>query len=91
MQRLVLGLLALALFAPAALAQAPIPFYQVDVDGDGRLSFEELSAVWPGLTRGEFDDADVEGVGSITPAQLDSIQPMPPPGEPAAIMQYVPF
>jgi hypothetical protein len=91
MQKLVLGLLALAFCAPMALAQAPLPFYEVDVDGDGRVSYDELSAVWPGLTQSEFDDADVEGLGSITPSQLDSMQPMPPPGEPAAIMQYVPF
>lgn len=91
MQKLVLGLLVLALCAPAAMAQAPIPFYEVDVDGDGRLNYDELSAVWPGLTQGEFDQADVEGLGSITPAQLDSMQPVPPPGEPTAIMQYVPF
>lgn len=75
MRKLALGLVALTFASSAAIAQTPITFAQVDLDGDGRLSFAELQAVWPDLTEADFAAVDVEGMGSITPAQLDTMQP----------------
>lgn len=75
MRKFALGLVALTLASSAALAQTPITFAQVDLDGDGRLNFAELQAVWPDLTEADFAAVDVEGTGSITPAQLDTLQP----------------
>lgn len=75
MRKVALGLMALTFASSAALAQTPITFAQVDIDGDGRLTLAELQAVWPDMTEADFAAVDVEGLGSITPAQLDTLQP----------------
>jgi len=75
MRKIASALLALALVTPAALAQTPLTFTQVDTDGDGLLSFAELKAVWPDLTQEEFDAADSDGKGGLTPDEVDGLQP----------------
>jgi hypothetical protein len=74
MRKIALGLMATAMLAAPALAQTPMTFADVDSNGDGRLSYEELVLVWPDLTQEEFAAADVEGSG-LTPEQLGSLQP----------------
>jgi hypothetical protein len=75
MRKIVLGLFALTLATPAALAQAPLTFAEVDIDANGLLSFTELQAVWPDLTQEEFAAADIEGKGELTPEQVSTLQP----------------
>ncbi|WP_131798336.1 hypothetical protein [Devosia elaeis] len=83
MRRIALGLAALTLAASAALAQTPLTFAEVDLDGNGELSFEELSAVWPDLTQDEFNRADVNMSGGLSPDELNALQPatLPAPTE----------
>ncbi|HWV22068.1 MAG TPA: hypothetical protein VN036_13655 [Devosia sp.] len=83
MRKLALGLVAASLFAAPVMAQTPLTFADVDANGDGRLSYEELLAVWPDLTQEEFAAADVEGAGGLTPDQLNALQPanVPAPAE----------
>lgn len=82
MRRLALGLLALTFAAPA-MAQTPLTFAEVDTDGSGELSFEELIAVWPDLVQDEFDRADVNMNGSLSADELNALQPstLPTPAE----------
>jgi len=75
MRKIALGLLAAGLFAAPAFAQTPLTFVDVDSNGDGRLSYEELQLVWPDLTQDEFVSADVDAAGGLTPDQLDTLQP----------------
>jgi len=93
MRRIALGLFALTLATSTALAQTPLTFAEVDSDGNGELSFEELSAVWPDITQEEFDRADVNMSGGLSPDELNALQPAtlpapgdapPPAGDPAA-------
>ena len=69
MRKIALGLVAASLFAVPVMAQTPLTFADVDANGDGRLSYEELQVVWPDLTPEEFATADIEGVGGLTPEQ----------------------
>lgn len=79
MRKIALGVVALSLLAStAAMAQTQMTFADVDTDGDGRLSYSELQAVWPNLTQEEFASADVEGAG-LTPEQLTVLQPTTAP------------
>ncbi|MCR6635389.1 hypothetical protein [Devosia sp.] len=83
MRKIALGLVAATLFAAPVMAQTPLTFADVDVNADGRLSFEELQVVWPDLTPEEFATADIEGAGGLTPEQLNALQPasVPAPAE----------
>ncbi|WIY52690.1 hypothetical protein O9Z70_14720 [Devosia sp. YIM 151766] len=83
MRRIALGLVALTLATSAALAQTPLTFADVDLDGNGELSFEELTAVWPDLSEEEFNRADVNMSGGLTPDELDALQPstLPAPSD----------
>ena len=82
MRKIALGLVAASLFAVPVMAQTPLTFADVDTNGDGRLSYEELQVVWPDLTPEEFATADIEGAG-LTPEQLGALQPasVPTPAE----------
>lgn len=75
MQKLSAGLLALAMLTGPALAQEPLTFAGVDADANGELSFAELQAVWPDLTDAEFQQADADQSGGLSPNELDSLQP----------------
>ncbi|MBO9588708.1 hypothetical protein [Devosia sp.] len=83
MRKIALGLVAASLFAVPVMAQTPLTFADVDANGDGRLSYEELQVVWPDLTPEEFAAADIEGAGGLTPEQLNALQPasVPAPAE----------
>ncbi len=82
MRKLALGLIVAGLLSTSAFAQTALTFADVDTDGDGRLSYEELVVVWPDLTQEEFANADVEAVGSVTPEQLGALQPAAVPAAP---------
>jgi hypothetical protein len=75
MRKLALGLVAASFIAAPVLAQTPLTFADVDANGDGRLSYD--------LTAEEFAAADAEGVGGLTPEQLNMLQPasVPAPAE----------
>ncbi|KKB08303.1 EF-hand domain-containing protein [Devosia chinhatensis] len=75
MRKIALGLAALTFAASAAIAQTPLTFAEVDTDGNGELSFEELRAVWPDLTQEDFDRADVNMSGGLSPDELNALQP----------------
>lgn len=75
MNKIVMGLAALTLFAAPAFAQAPLNFADVDTDASGELSFAELQAVWPDLTQDEFSAADLDMNGSLSADEISGLQP----------------
>lgn len=75
MHKFAIGLVAAGFLATPALAQVPLTFADVDTNGDGMLSYEELSVIWPDLTQEEFAAADTDSTGGLTPEQLDTLQP----------------
>ena len=83
MHKLVLSLAVLGLATTAALAQTPTSFADVDTDANGELSFAELQVIWTDLTQEEFDSADADGSGGLTPDELNTLQPatLPAPAE----------
>lgn len=83
MHKLALSLAVLGLSATAAFAQTPTSFADVDTDGNGELSFAELVVVWADLTQAEFDAADADGSGGLTPEELNTLQPATLPATPA--------
>lgn len=84
MHKIALGFAVLGLSAAGAFAQTPTSFTDVDTDGNGELSFVELQAVWADLTQQEFDGADADLSGGLSPDELNSLQPSALPAEPAA-------
>lgn len=83
MHRLFLGLAAVGFATTATLAQSPTNFVDVDSDGNGELSFAELQQVWTDLSQAEFDGADVDASGGLSPDELDTLQPAALPAAPA--------
>jgi hypothetical protein len=47
------------------------------------LSFAELQLVWTDLTQEEFDAADADTSGGLTPDELNTLQPAALPATPA--------
>ena len=67
--------LAAAVFATAAAAQ------EIDANGDGLYSLEEMLAVFPAMTEETFTTADLSGDGlldaeELAAAQADGLIPM---------------
>jgi len=90
MRKQFLAIAAIGLLAAPAFAQTPLSFADVDTDGNGELSFEELQVVWPDLTQEEFSAADVDLSNGLSSDELNSLQPsavsVPAPGDaPAAV------
>ncbi|MET3927824.1 EF-hand domain-containing protein [Devosia sp. 2618] len=86
MHKIALSLAALALSASAVMAQTPTSFADVDTDGNGELSFVELQVAWPDLTQQEFDAADADNSGGLTPEELNSLQPSAIPATPSGTL-----
>lgn len=82
MHTLALSLTVLGLSATAAFAQTPTNFADVDTDANGELSFTELQLVWTDLTQPEFDAADADTSGGLTPDELNTLQPSSLPATP---------
>lgn len=74
MRKIVLGLSAALLVGASAMAQEPLTYAQVDTDGNGELSYEELKLVWPDLADTEFADADRDGSGGLSVEELNALQ-----------------
>jgi len=83
MHKFALSLAVIGLSVTAAFAQTPTNFADVDTDGNGELSFAELQVVWTDLTQEEFDAADVDASGGLTPDELNTLQPAALPATPA--------
>jgi hypothetical protein len=83
MHKLALSLAVLGLSATAVFAQTPTNFADVDTDTNGELSFAELQLVWTDLTQEEFDTADADTSGGLTPDELNTLQPATLPATPA--------
>jgi len=83
MHKFALSLAVIGLATTAALAQTPTSFADVDTDASGELSFDELQLVWADLTQEEFDVADRDGSGGLTPDELNALQPVALPATPA--------
>ena len=70
----VLGLVVAVLVAISAVGQesgekprrGKDPFAKADANGDGKLTFEELSAARPGMTKEMFGGLDKDGDGFLT-------------------------
>ena len=86
MHKIALGLAIFGLSATAALAQTPTSFADVDTDANGELSFAELQVVWPDLEQAEFDTADADGSGGLSPDELNTLQPPALPATPDAAL-----
>lgn len=56
-----------AVEAAAQPQRGPEGLAQADADGDGRVSFEEAAARYPGLARARFDRLDADKDGFVTP------------------------
>ena len=75
MHKIALSLAVLGLATTAAFAQSPTTFADVDSDGNGELSFAELSVVWSDLTEAEFMAADTDGSAGLNVDELNTLQP----------------
>jgi len=82
MRKIALGLVALTLTASVAMAQTTLNFTDIDLDGNGELSFTELQAVWPDLTQDEFAAADADFSGGLNAEELSNLQPAADPAAP---------
>lgn len=98
LKKLALGVAMLGLTAGVTLAQTPTNFADVDTDGNGELSLQELQVVWPDFTEAEFNSADTDGSGGISVDELNAFQAgnaanggagaVPPPADvPAPVAQ----
>lgn len=98
LKKLALGVAMLGLTAGVTLAQTPTNFADVDTDGNGELSLQELQVIWPDFTEAEFNSADTDGSGGISVDELNAFQAgsaanggagaVPPPADvPAPVAQ----
>ena len=66
---------------------APRRLRAADADGDGRVTFEELQAAAPKITRERFDELDQDGDGFLTPTDRPDDRPGPPSGRGSGIFR----
>ncbi|HVW93158.1 MAG TPA: hypothetical protein VHB74_11180 [Devosia sp.] len=74
--------------APAAPAPAPVApplkrivppdFGHADTDFDARISFEEAQKIWPHITRGRFNAADLDESGYLSADEYNALVRNPP-------------
>ena len=65
MTRKIITAAAILVTAAAAFAMT-----NLDADGDGALTMEEMTAVYPDFTEAQFSDADADGDGLINEEEL---------------------
>ncbi|NUM56962.1 MAG: EF-hand domain-containing protein [Candidatus Hydrogenedentes bacterium] len=53
---------------------------KIDADGDGRVSFDEVKAVFPNITEAKFKARDKNGDGYLSPDERVISDPKPKPG-----------
>lgn len=61
----------IALTAGAAFAQN---FTEIDSDGDGKLTIEEVRQLYPNVKQEGFDMVDTNGDGAVDEAEYDAAQ-----------------
>jgi len=57
----------------------PPNFSNIDTNGDGKLSYEEVQKNFPPAAR-DFKEMDTDGDGYISEAEFKAFKPKPPPG-----------
>ena len=74
MKRALVILAGLSLFAftPMVYAQAPT-FADFDANQDGQLTLEEIQAVIPDFTQDDFNAADTDQNGTLSPDEFDAL------------------
>jgi hypothetical protein len=73
MKKFALAALVLSGLSMPALAQGAT-FEELDADGNGELSYEEVVVIWPQLTEADFAAADTDGSGGLSPDEVGAFQ-----------------
>lgn len=73
MNKFTLSIITLATAMTPALAMSEAAT-EVDADGDGLLSFEEVQAVWPETTPESFAEMDADADGVLTDEEVKAAQ-----------------
>lgn len=60
----------LSLAVAAAYPASPRGPSEIDLDGDGRYSLEELRRIYPTLTSRAYGEMDVNSDGLVTPSEF---------------------
>jgi hypothetical protein len=66
-----------AVFAEDAVATPE--YAAVDANADASVSFEELSAAWPGVTEDQFKTADADASGGLSAEEYATLAVTPAP------------
>ncbi|MEH6526121.1 MAG: hypothetical protein V7723_08595 [Sneathiella sp.] len=66
MKKILITAAALTTFAAASAFAAAPPFAEVDANGNGTVSFEELAVVMPDTSQAQFASADMDSSGELS-------------------------
>jgi Ca2+-binding EF-hand superfamily protein len=66
MKKILITAAALSTFAVASAFAAAPAFEEVDANGNGTISFEELAVVMPDTSQTQFAAADLDGSGELS-------------------------
>lgn len=66
MKKILITAAALTTFATASAFAATPAFEEVDANGNGTISFEELAVVMPDTSPSQFASADMDGSGELS-------------------------
>ncbi len=96
MKKFALAALVLSGLSMPALAQGAT-FEELDIDGNGELSYEEVIVIWPQMTESDFAAADIDGSGGLSADEVGAFQsgagaaaPAPEPAPPADALPDLP-
>ena len=64
----------LSAIVAAGLASPSWAATEIDADGDGMLSLEEVQAVYPDVTEEQFTEMDVNGDGALDDDEVTAAQ-----------------
>jgi len=68
--------IAMGILAGSAIAASALSIDELDANGDGGLTFAEISSAHPEVTEAMFAEADVDADGLINAAELATAQEM---------------
>lgn len=76
MNKFLIALVAAGL-STAAFAQdsVPVDFASVDTDANGGVSYAEAQVIWSDLTQEQFNTADADASGELSPEELATLPP----------------